>query len=100
MLQAVNLAPFELRITGMQLLTEDVNFEAEPVSVVLPPAAVDYQCKPTTISLKGNNEHVCVYFLLMADTNTLSLHCRYTPRERAFESYRILYDSFGVKELL
>lgn len=52
-IQAVNLCPFELKITNMQLVTEDVEFEAEQSTVVIPPAAESNQGSVTTIILSG-----------------------------------------------
>lgn len=48
-IQAVNPSPFEVRITGMYLLTEDVEVDVEPASVTLA-AATD---TPTTVILTG-----------------------------------------------
>lgn len=55
MIQAVNLSPFELKITHMQLLTEDVEFETEQSTVlVLPPASLESTSENiTTIVLSG-----------------------------------------------
>ena len=52
-LKVENPAPFELRISQMQLLTEDVEFETEPVSFLLPPST-ENQPSSTTIILSGN----------------------------------------------
>lgn len=52
-IQVVNPSSYELRITNMQLLTEDVEFETEPANIVLPPM-VDEKPLASTIVLNGN----------------------------------------------
>ena len=51
-IQAVNPSPYELRITNMQLLTENVEFESESIGVTLPPASDD-ATNPIAITLSG-----------------------------------------------
>lgn len=52
-IHVINPSSYELRITNMQLLTEDVEFESESTSVILPPS-VDQKTTPTVITLSGN----------------------------------------------
>lgn len=53
-MQVVNPSAYELRITNMQLLTEDVEFEPETTSVVLPPTVDPKTTAPTLVTLSGN----------------------------------------------
>lgn len=53
LIQVVNPSSYELRITNMQLLTEDVEFETEPANIVLPPM-VDEKPLVSTIILNGS----------------------------------------------
>ncbi|XP_046452687.1 protein brunelleschi-like isoform X2 [Daphnia pulex] len=52
LIQVINPSSYELRITNMQLLTEDVEFESESSCIILPPA-VDQKTTPTVITLSG-----------------------------------------------
>jgi len=52
-IQAVNPSPYELRITNMQLLTEDVEFESESTSLTLPPCSDQSSTNPTAVTLTG-----------------------------------------------
>lgn len=52
-IQVQNPSSYELRISNMQLLTEDIEFESEPTSFVLP-AMVDEKPIVTDIVLTGN----------------------------------------------
>jgi len=53
-IQAINPSPYELRITNMQLLTENVDFESESTSVTLSSSSED-TTNPTAITLSGTN---------------------------------------------
>ena len=63
-MQAINPAPFELRITNMQLLTEDVEFETEPAYMVLPAASTDQSLAITTIVLSGKLMIILFFYIL------------------------------------
>ena len=51
--EAYNPSPFELRITNMHLLTEDVDFQVEPASLTMPAGSEGHHA--TSIILSGTN---------------------------------------------
>ena len=62
LIQVINPSSYELRISNMQLLTEDVEFESESTSFILPPN-VDHKTTPTIVSLSGNDSFFFVLLL-------------------------------------
>ena len=72
LVQVINPSCYELRITNMQLLTEDVEFETEPTSITLPPA-IDSKPVPTPIVLNGNNSLDLFYALCRVNVDFIQL---------------------------
>lgn len=96
LVQVINPSSYELRIANMQLLTEDVEFEAESASIILPPA-IDQKPVATSIVLNGNSSNICNY--CYANDHLIFL-CRCTTEPWTSESCWLFYDCTWFEEPL
>lgn len=63
LLHITNPSSYELRITNIQLLTEDIDFEPEPASVVLSPG-FDHKATPVAVILNGTTFSLKLFFVI------------------------------------